>query len=255
MSALVERATDAARANAILNHPVVYPYVAERPGPIDLSRQAANPDNYLLVGDSACALFAPVIVGTYEVHSASLPEARGAHTLAFARACLDWMFTRTTAWEIVTRIPRGHLPAAALAKACGYTWEYDSPNPCCFMGRNVVATVWRLGVHDWVSRSRFALERGQWLHRRMGEEAARLGVKEPQHEDNDHHSRVTGAAIEMARQGHPLKGVLFYSRWSILARHATVQLVSVSPPVLKMDLGLMSFRGDDIEVARDEISP
>ena len=249
----ITRATDAARANEILNDPSVRPFIAETPdGPIDISAQAADPNNYLLVGEYGLALFRPVILGSYEVHSASLRAGRGEWTLQFARACLDWMFSRSNAWEILTRVPAGHLPALALTKACGYVWEFESPNPCLFRGRKVGAATWRLSIHDWVARSAHFLEIGEWLHKRLAEEATKLGVKEPPHPDEAHHSRVAGAALEMARHGQVLKSVFYYSRWSALARHGSVSLVSVDPPVLKMDIGFLHLRGDDIEVTRDE---
>jgi hypothetical protein len=253
--ATARRVHDAAEVNRIANHPGVRPYIdSTGDGAVDLTKVCADPHNFVFVGEHGYAVFASVMIGSYEVHSASAPEGRGAWTLSFAKSCLDAIFTQSTAWEVLTRIPTGNVPASALARSCGYREEFAGMSDVVYAGQIFPVKVWRLSVHDWVARSERFLTVGEWLHRRLHEEAERLGIDDPPHAPNEYHSRVAGAALDMARAGNAIKATFLYARWSALARHGSVSLVSADPPMLRMDIGLLRLKGDDIEVVRDENS-
>lgn len=254
---LVVRDTTSCRINAVVNHPEVRPWVAEGVAPIDLSPQVANPRNILLMGEHGGVMFLHVTDGVYESHTQVLPEARGEWTRALTDACARYMFTRTDAYEITTRVPAGHIAAAAAARCTGMRHEFTRPGGMLFKGERVDAHIYSGRIQDWVARTEELEATGEWLHRRMHEEAQRIGIDVPKHEDDANHNRYVGAAVEMAFGGQYLKAILTYNRWVSLARQTRdgvlqhVSLVSRAPPVIRFDIGLMRFHADDIEVMRE----
>jgi RimJ/RimL family protein N-acetyltransferase len=68
-------------------------------------------------------LFNPWNTVTYEMHSAVLPEYRGAGSREAAYLAGMWMFKNTPCQKIVTQIPQINVLARALAKKCGMTLE------------------------------------------------------------------------------------------------------------------------------------
>jgi hypothetical protein len=248
----MERSFDAERANEILNDPEVRPFVTESPGcPLDVTKQVADRNNFLYLGENGLTLYVYLMPGTYEVHSACLKSGRGSWMKKFARDSLDAIFSQSLAWEVCTRIPKGNLAALTLSKSCGFQFEFDSLNPCVFNGQSVIPATWRLSLHDWVKKSDYFLEVGEWLHSRLAEEAKKLGIEAPPHEEDDHHNRVAGASLAMARAGNATKALYHYSRWAVLARHASISLASADPVVFQMDIGFLRLKGDDIEVTRE----
>jgi hypothetical protein len=245
----VWRETDARGVNAILNHAEVRPWVADiGEGEINISGPVANDENILLMGKFGAVFFIYLMPGCYECHTQILPEGRGAWAHKFAVAVLDWMFARSNAWEVTTRVPLGHLGALTLARSVGFQHEFTSMDPCLFRGEWVKASILRVTIHEWAARSAAYKAMGERLHDQMGLEALRLGITVPPHADDDYHSAVAGAAIEMVRHGLMIKASYFYNRWSALSRHRPIDVVSLDPPVIKMDLGAMRIKEDGIEV-------
>ncbi len=245
----MRREFTAERINKILNDPAVRPWVADASlGVVDISKQVENPDNVLLMGVFGGVLLLNILPGVFECHSQALPDGRGPWMKGFVTAALEWFFTRTNGWEITTRVPHGHLAARALTKMFPFRYEFTREKECSFLGRMVDVDIYRMSIHDWVEGSEWAQERGEWVHERMAAEAKRLGITTPAHEDDPQHNRIVGAAIEMARHGQVVKAILFYNRWSYLARHAPISLVSQDPPAVRMDIGVLRLDGDDIRI-------
>lgn len=245
----VRREFDANRLNAILNHPIVRPWVADAAnGTLDLGPQVADRNNILLLGLYGGCLFFPIMPGVYEVHSMCLPEGRGAWMKGCVEAVLQWMFTRSNAWEIVTRVPHGHLGARALTIGAGFKVEFTRDDQCLFRGKHVPVDIYRLGIHDWVENSDWARDLGAIFHDQLHAEAARLGITAPAHDDDPQHNKVAGASVEMARNGQVVKAILLYSRWAFLARHSPISLISQDPPVIGMDIGKLHIKPNGIEV-------
>lgn len=244
----VSRETDARNINPILNHPAVRPFIDSRDGAIDVGPVVADPNNIVLAGRLGTCIYLYVMPGVFEVHSACLPEGRGPWMKAFAEASLQWMFTRSNAWEITTRVPHGHIPAKRLTEACGFRLEFSRPSECMFRKEEVGSDIYRHDLMDWAERSAWAREAGGAFHDQLHAEAARLKIEAPAHEDDPQHNCVAGAAIEMARNGQVVKAILYYNRWSYMARHAQIGLVSEDPPVIRMDLGDLHILPEGIEV-------
>lgn len=249
------RETDAVGVNIILNHPEVRPWVADMgDGVIDISAAVGNPNNILLMGEYGAIFFIYIMPGTYECHTQILPKGRGEWASKFAISVLDWMFSRSNAWEVTTRVPAGHLGALTLARSVGFRHEFTAMDKCLFRGSMVTASILRVSIHDWVAQSDYFYQLGEKLHAQMAEEAGRLGIEAPAHESDQYHSQVAGAAIEMARNSLMAKAVYFYNRWSILGRHRLISVVSVKPPVIQMDLGRMAILDSGIEIISEEIN-
>jgi hypothetical protein len=253
---LIERHTTAEWLNQVANHEAVRPWIAPGTEPLDLSAQVSDKRNVLLMGEHGGCLFVQIGPGIFEVHTQVLPSGRGAWTRALSEACALYMFTRTEAYEIMTRVPDGHVGAKAGALAQGFRHEFIREKAYLFRGRLSDIHICGLRIQDWAARAPGMVELGHWLHERMHQELARLGISDPTHEDDENHNRYAGVTLEMARGGQLPKAVLFYNRWASLARHsrggkiAHIALVSRDPPVIRFDLGLMKLVGDDIEVMR-----
>lgn len=244
------REHDAIGLNIILNHPEVRPWVADinTEGPLDVSHVVANSDNILLMGEYGAILFICIMPGTYECHTQILPDGRGEWASKFAISVLDWMFAKSNAWEVTTRVPEGHIGALALSRSVGFRHEFTSMEPCRFHGKIVPAHILRLSIHEWAAQSNLYAQLGRELHDQMAAEAIRLGIIAPPHQEDVFHSQVSGVAVEMARHGLMVKAVMFYSRWSALARHRPISMVSVEPPVILMDLGKMRITPTGVEI-------
>lgn len=256
---MIERHLNAEAFNRVLNHTAVRPWVANSDeGVLDASKEVSDTRNVLLMGEFGGTFYRPIQSGVYEVHTAVLPEGRGEWTGRMTAASLKAMFTATDAYEVVTRVPAGHIGALAAAKAAGMRHEFTTPNAVRFRDRMVDLHVLAIRVQDWAATAPGLVERGLWLHERMAAEAKRLGIETPPHEDDDDsHNRYAGCAVEMAFGFQLSKGALLYNRWVSLVRHVRggklqhVQVVSLDPPVIRFDIGLMRFHETDIEVIRE----
>jgi hypothetical protein len=249
MTAIIERHTDAARVNAVLNHPTVRPWVANGDGEIDITPQLADPRNVLLMGEHGGCMYFHILPGLYEVHTQVLYEGRGSWAQQMAQASLHWMFTRTDCCEVLTRIPRPHVAARSLALRCGMKDEFtrDDP-PWPYRDQLVPVDVLSIKLQEWALKAPGLEERGAWFHDRLNAEAQRKSVGAKPHKDDPNHNRFVGACYDMAVNGQVAKAVNFYNRWAFVSRHATVSLASVSPPLIQFDIGLLDLSGGEVKV-------
>lgn len=235
----VWRDTDPARVNAILNHSAVRPWIANGDAPIDISTAVINTNNVLLMGEHGSCMFLFMQPGIYEVHSQVLPVGRGAWFAEFSRRCVIWMFTRTPCYEILTRVPQGHPAAMAAALKQGFVLEFVRPQECVFRERLVDVSIYSLTLQRWMTMADDMLAIGRQFHEILHAAAKRYGVKAPPHEDDPNHNRYVGAAIEMALYGQVVKSVLWYNRWAVSSRHASVTLLRQrNPTIVGIDNGL-----------------
>lgn len=185
----IERSTDAARINAILNHPDVRPWVVSSDdAALDVTAAAANPRDHFLLGEHGVFLCFWLMDGLYEAHAAVLMEGRGEWTRDFGANALIHMFTQTDAVELLTRVPQGHPACLALVKLLGFSMRWERPL-CRFRGREVPYSVWSLTMQDWMS-----------------------GVP-----------RLHQLAIsQMQRSGLESKARAWHNRWALLSREPTI---------------------------------
>lgn len=243
------RETNADRINAVLNDPSVRPFVAdESEGVLDISRTASDPRNVLLMGEHGGCMFFWLQPGVYEVHTQVTRDGRGEWTRRLTEACAWWMFTQTDAYEIVTRVPEGHVAAKTAARAQGMRHEFTRAGECLFRGRLGDVSIHSFRIQDWIADAPWIEERGSWFHGRLHAEAARLGITGEPHDEDPNHNRYVGAAFEMALAGQVVKAVLWYNRWAMVCRHPPIAIVQRVPLVIRFDIGLLKIEHGDIEV-------
>lgn len=239
------------RINAILNDPVVRPDVSESvTGGMDIAQAVNNHSNVLLMGEYGGCFFFKLMSGIYEVHSQCLKPGRGAWIADFVQAAGDWMYTRTDAFEIVTRIPINHNGARTLAIHAGMKYEFTEPDGCVWRGERQDIECYSYRLQDWLASCESFEERGRQFHDFLHKEAIRLGVMEIGHDDQPTHNRYVGACLEMAKHGHAAKGVSVYNRWALMARHPVIQLLTVEPLAIRFDLGILRIVDGEMKVER-----
>ena len=249
----IARAKDARRLNEIVNHPSVLPWVkGSIEGPLDLSVPVADQRNVTLVGEHGAVLFHRHQPGFYEAHTQVLPGGRGVWTVLFVQSCLHWLFTRTDAFEIATKCPRGNLAAKALARAIHGTFEFTNQRGWVKDGAYIPADIYSLKIQDWARQAPGLVERGEWFHDRLEEEFTRHAIQEPPHPDDETHDRYVGTACEMMLGGQPVKGVAFYNRWAVMAGYEPVKVISLEPLTIDIKSAVICVTGGDFKVKSKE---
>ena len=250
----IEHTADAERVNAIANHPDVRRWVSTDPDlDLDLAMAVADPANITLTGEHGAMLFAFLQHGVYEAHTMVLPAGRGEWALNFVQDCLTWVFCRTGAIELMTRVPKGNLAARALAKAIHGVYCFTNPDGWVQDGKAIPADIFSLTIHDWMRTAPKLPERGAWFHKRLEEEFAKGGKREPNHPDDAMHDRYVGAAMEMVFGGQPDKAVIFYNRFASMANYVPISVVSRDPVTIDIGNAMIVKSGDDfyVPVIRD----
>jgi hypothetical protein len=246
---ILERQLDATRLNQIVNDPSVYDHVRGAfTGTIDLEPFVADHNNVLLMGEHGGMLFIEHQKGLYECHTQILPDGRGPWALDLVSSCLYWMFVKTPAVEIATRIPKGNIGARSLAIASHFTMHYRlirgwQNND----GKIVPADIFSIDVKYWMRDAPYLEGRGRLFHDQLIDEYEKLGVDLPQHLDDPAHDRYAGAAFEMIRNGQPGKGVALYNRWATVAGYQTITQVTNDdkhPVAIDIRDAVLSFRDD-----------
>ena len=249
MLATVERRFDAEFVNRVANHPDVDRWVrGYLIGKLDFSAAAADPRNVFLTGEHGAMIFQRHQPGLYEAHTMVLPEGRGRWTLRFVRACLFWMFTRTDAMEIMTRVPRGNLASLALVRAIHGVYEFTNRRGWVIDGDPVPAEIYSMHVQSWIRDADGLRERGRWFHAKIETELARFGKAEINPPD-DARDRNVGAVVEMIFGGQPHKGLIFYNRFAALNDLAPATLIGMKPLSIDAGFGTIIVRDNDFWLA------
>ena len=253
MQVAIERHTSAKHINAIMNHPEVYPWVrGMAEGPLDLGPAIENGNVFALLGEHGGQIYHRLDFGLFEAHSQFTPEGRGEWALEATRKSLHWIFTRTEAMEIMTRCPEGNLPAKALAKAVGGTFEFTNPKGWFFDGKPVPADIYSLKIQDWVRTAPGLVEKGEWFHARLEAELGRHGIDELAHPHDATHDRHVGAACEMFFGGQPQKAAVLYNRVAMFGGYLPVHVIDTHPLIVDIGTALLVMRGDDFFVVPPE---
>lgn len=254
MPMIVRRELSAERINAVLNHPDVRPDVAPpKAGVIDVSDGVANRNNILLMGEWGGCLFVKMMPGMYEVHTQVLGEGRGAWARDMTEACADWMFSRSDAFEIVTRIPKHHVGARALAMATGMRLEMRIPDATVWREKRQAIDIYGFRIQDWFSNAGQEFEDGgREFHAFMHKEAERLGITEPPHEDLPLHNKYLGIAVEMITHEQVHKAINCFNRSCVLMRRPVVQLLNLDPIAVRFDIGILKYEGGRFSIERHQ---
>lgn len=246
----VERLTDnAAKINHFVNHPAIYPFVkGSNAGPLDLSSVVRNPAHVVLVSDHGGMIFIKHQTGVYEFHSAVLPENRGEWTARGAVAAFHWMFTKTDAFELMTKCPHGNVAASAGAKFIGMTKDFTT-RPIWLTDEGMVPVdVYGLRIQDWVRRAPGLVEIGHEFHERLAAQLKAKGRSEEIHADDETHDRYVGATAAMFEHGLLVKAVAFYNRWAVMSGYVPIKLLSRDPAVINIGTAVLKVTGGQFEV-------
>lgn len=249
---LVRRVFDAAAFNAIVNHPDVFPFVANFGAEnIDVTPLIDNPYNVLLMADDGGMLFMHCEPGIYEVHTAFLKEgASGSQRRNCCLAAYRWMFTHTDCMSLVTRMPASN-PALRAYPMLGWTKEFERKAVWpTLTGELVDVAFAAIRYDDWVRKTPDLMESGRWFHERLNAEFQRHGVNEPDHPQEDCHDLHVGAAVEMIFGGQPEKAVILYNRWAQLAGYGLINMKSRSPLLFDIGNAIIQTAGDTLKVVR-----
>lgn len=245
----LERLASATKLNDVANHPEVYPWVhGTNVGPLDLDPIVKDKRNVILWGEHGGAVFMHQQPAIYEIHVQVVPEGRGAWALEMVQSSLHWMFTRTDALEIVTRVPEGNKPALAMAKKVGFNHEFDRPEGWVFDHKPVPTSVHSLQIQGWMKSAPDLEERGEEFHRGLVAEYLKMGKVETPHPPDANHDRYVGAAVEMIRGGQPFKAVVFYNRWAALAGYQQISILKTEPVIIDIAESILMFKNDEIRV-------
>jgi hypothetical protein len=251
---IIARDFSADAINAVLNDPLVRPDVADMSvGPLNISEAVDNTNNVLLMGAHGGMLFFQIFPGLYEVHTQVLRPGRGAWAAEFAKAAARWMYTRTDAFEIMTRIPEDHIGARQLAIRTGMMEEFTRPqlDGCVWRGKKQPCDIYSFRIQDWIKDAAEMEPVGADFHDFLHDQARALNITHIlPHADDPQHNRYVGAAYEMIINGQVGKGVCFYNRWAFVSRHPLIRLLKVDPIMIEFDIGVIVLEGGTIRVER-----
>jgi hypothetical protein len=233
----LRRTFDASGFNAVANHCDVKPWLLAPDGVIDLSPTILNPANYALWCDGGGFILVQHELGIYEVHSMFEPDARD-HSIAAMRAGFEYMFERTNADEILTKVSDENRAALAFAKKAGFRE--------IFRNENVVH--YSLTLTDWAVAKADLEKEGEWFHDALENKKLESGSAAPIHDDCPVHNRMVGAAVLMIKAGNPAKAVGHYNKWARMAGYATINLVSVNPPTIDVVDAIVEISGGAMEI-------
>lgn len=138
----IRRATSPEFANAVLNDPSVRPHVADpKAGTLDVSHLLPRENCIILEEEYGIIILIQVIEGCWEFHPAIVAAGRGKWAIEFGLAAQEWMFCRTSAVELLTRIANGHQAGEAIAVRCGFRPRWQRP----------YCAVWSLTMQEWLA--------------------------------------------------------------------------------------------------------
>lgn len=238
----------AERINAVVNDPGVRPWVGAGSHRLDLTPVIANPANVLMMGQGGGLVFTQSEPGVYEVHTQFVPEARGAAALQAVHDALRWMFTRTDAVEIVTKVPDGNKAALGLVRSIRGEHLFSRPNVWPTDSGPVGVGYYSKTIMQWASHADGLAETGDWFHEKLEAAKTAQGASAPIHDDDDAHDRYVGAAAEMIMAGQIVKGVNFYNHWARFAGYGLISIIGQNPILLDIGDAVLAVRDDDFEV-------
>lgn len=253
---LVTRSFDAREINRILADPSVFKYAASAGfEKLDATPLVADPNNYLLMADGGGILALYQEPGIYEIHTNFIKPDRerqsqqGPYIRNACLAAYKWLFTRSPAMVLLTRIPAHNRAATVFSPLVGWVKEFERSKVWATVdGELVDVGFYALRYDDWVRKTPDIKRVGRAFHDRLEAEFARHGKAEEAHADDDWHDLHVGSAVEMIRGGQPEKGVVLYNRWARFAGYGLLGLVSIEPTVIDIGNALLQMMGNTFKV-------
>lgn len=232
----MNRTMNAARLNELANHPEVRPALLGADGPLDLTSLVTNPAVITLEAEHGAFLLIPILPAVYELHTLFLPEGRGKAFFRCAAEMFRYLFTRTDAVEIVTKVPDGNRGAALASTITGFRERFHRAG----------VSFRSLDIEGWALSDYVAEAAGNDFHEKLERAKEAAGSPLETHPHDATHDHIVGAAILMAHEGHLEKGVDFYCRWATFAGYATISIVG--PNIVDVRDALIEIRDGQVGV-------
>lgn len=240
---MIQREFDAARLNAVVNHPAVHAWIAPPGfGDLDLSEAVADRRNVLLMTEGGGVMFFQHEPGVYDAHTQFTPEVRGKVAFAATRAAVRYMFTNTDCMEVLTKVPAHNLAADALARRVGCIMEYERPDMWPTPDGLQAMRYFALRYPDWIKVADGLIESAQAFRAGLCEQGVTLGPDDPVQ------LKRLGAAVEMMAGGQVGKAVQLYNRWARFADYPEIGVASTQPIVLDIHEALIQVEGSNFGV-------
>jgi hypothetical protein len=247
---LVHRTFEAEFINAVANSPDCLGGIsAGSMKTVDYTPVVKNHNNVVLVGDHGGIVFHAILPGFFELHTQVLLTGRGEWARQMAEEAVRWIFTRTDATELITRVPQGNKAAGALTRSLGGVAEAVLESSMVHFS----FTLYRLTIQDWMNGANGLVEMGQWFHSRLHQEYAKHGIEAPIHEEDSWHNRHVGAAAYMILGNKPAKGIGYYNRWAAMAMAPFATLLSLDPLVIDIRDARLLVANGSFEVIAPEV--
>lgn len=230
---MIKRTFDPTFLNEVCNHPEVKPWVTLNDEFVDVTELLKNPRNVALVTDGGGFICVWQEPGVYEVHTQFLPDYRGAAALQAAREGFDWMFLRTDAEIIQTRVAYSNEKADKFTQLCGFQLDFERERA---WGEEPMR-YFSIDTAQWLRRNQTALARkGEEFHKLLVEKGGAVD-----HVDDLAHDAAVGAAVSMFQHGQVQKAVVWYNRWARFAGYEPVTVLNISPLVVNIKSALIAL--------------
>lgn len=241
------REFSAERINRVVSHPDVRPWVGGV-GTLDLTPLVTDFRNVLLMGQGGGVLFQWLEPGLYEAHTQFLPDHRGTEAVQNVKDALRWLFTRTDAVEIVTKVPEPNKAALGLVRAIRGQKLFERADAWPTENGAVAVSFYGLSLMGWAASAPDIGASGHWFHEKLEAAKAATAGALPPHDDDAAHDQYVGATVEMIAAGQVAKGLTFYSRWAKFAGYGPVAQIAANPIVIDIGDALLAVRGADFDV-------
>lgn len=154
---MIERSFDFERANWIINHPDVLPFVAfdDTPLPLSIEPLVTDHRNYLLMSPHGGFFLhnKNAFQDAFELHTFYLPIGRGREVHDAARDMFEFMFVTTPATRIYTTVP-DDAPHAKPPLSFGWRPCFTRNDLFTRKGQRIGAQYWRLEFWDWAYKQK-----------------------------------------------------------------------------------------------------
>lgn len=232
------RTLNATVFNSISNDPDIRPYLGGTET-LDLTLTIENPDNFCFLNDDKTGGHICVNKGNgvYEVHTMSLPEARGRNMLKLMRDCRAFMFLQTDCIELQTFVPDEAPQVDLWAKLTGFRKEYHRENCFNFNGKLIGGTYYSLTYRDWVVVDSANAKSGKLLH----DQLEKWELKN--HPEDEVHDSWAGAVVR-AVGGNLGKAISYYNQGAARCGYAPLNILSFAPVVVQMGTSILQLTAD-----------
>lgn len=232
------RTLNATIFNTIGNDPDIRPYLGGTQT-LDLASIIENPANFCFLNDSKTGghLVVNQGNGVYEVHTMSLPEARGRNMLKLMQDCRGFMFLQTDCIELQTFVPDEAPNVNLWADLAGFRKEYHRDNCFDFNGKMIGGTYYSMTYRDWVINDRANAKSGKQFH----DQLKYLELKD--HPEDEVHDSWAGAVVR-AVGGNLGKAISYYNVWAARCCYQPLNILSFTPVVISMAGSVMQLKAD-----------